>query len=145
MWLLFSSCGVLVSYSLVVVCRLLSSCGEGSSAAISEGSPLSLQCAGPPYCDWGTHLYFPKCDSSLGMVSGGMVSPFCQWILLNSSGVLLFSCGCGLGAPLSFQWSLLLGCDGGLGRGCLSSFGTKYSSKILLWLLLSTYEGPLLS
>ena len=113
-WLLFSSCGVLVSYSLVVVCRLLSSCGEGSSAAISEGSPLSLQCAGPPYCDWGTHLYFPKCDSSLGMVSGGMVSPFCQWILLNSSGVLLFSCGCGLRAPLEFQWPLLLGGDGWL-------------------------------
>ena len=101
--LLFSSCGVLVAYSLVVVCRLLSSCGEESSAAISEGSPLSLQCAGPPYCDWGTHLYFPQSDSFLGMVSGGMVSPCGLWLLSNSSGVLLFSCGCGLGAPLELQ------------------------------------------
>ena len=115
---------------------------RGSSAAISEGNPLSLQCVRPPYCCCGTHLYFPQSDSSLCMVSGGMVSPCCRCLLLNSSGIL-FSCGCGLGAPLELQWPLLLGGDGSLWRGLLASFDTQCFSHIFAWMLLSACEGLL--
>ena len=66
--------------------------------------PLELEVA---------HLYLPHSDSSLGMMSVRIPSHCCRWLLL-SGGVLLLSCGCGLRAPLRFQWSLLLGCDEGL-------------------------------
>ena len=144
-WLLFSSCGVLVTCSLVVMCRLLSSLWWGALQLQYQGSPLSLQCAGPPYCGWGTHLYFLQSDSSLGMVSGVMVSPCGWWLLLNSSGILLFSCSCGPEAPLELQWSLFLGGDGWLWRGFLSSFGTWCSSQSFAWMLLSACEGLLSS
>ena len=63
-----------------------------------------------------THLYLPHSDSSLCMMSVHILSHCRRWLLLSGR-VLLLSCGCGLGASLSFQWSLLLGCDGGLFRG----------------------------
>ena len=45
MWLLLCSCGVLVGYSLVLVCGLFLVMVWVSLFAISEGSPLSLQWA----------------------------------------------------------------------------------------------------
>ena len=52
------------------------------------------------------HLYLPHSDSSLGMMPVRIFSHY-RWRLLLSGGVLLLTCGCGLGAPLGFKWSLL--------------------------------------
>ena len=73
----------------------------------------------------------PQSDSSLGIISGHILL-YCGLRLLSCvSGILLLSCDSGLGAPLEFQLSLLLYSDGWLCRVVLSSFGTRFSSKIL--------------
>ena len=114
-----------------------------SLVATSEVSPLSLQCAKAPlyYCGGVAHQYLPQCDSSLGMMYGGIFLHCVQRIFSSSGGVLFLSFGHGLGAFLEFQWSLLLGCDGHLYRWVLSSQNNRFSSQILGWLLLSTCEG----
>ena len=58
-----------------------------------------------------THLYLLHNDSSPDVMSVHILSHCRRWLLLSGR-VLLLSCGCGLGAPLGFQWSLLLGRDG---------------------------------
>ena len=90
-----------------------------SLVATSEVSPLSLQCAKAPlyYCGGVAHQYLPQCDSSLGMMYGGIFLHCVQRIFSSSGGVLFLSFGHGLGAFLEFQWSLLLGCDGGSAEG----------------------------
>ena len=58
-----------------------------------------------------THLYLLHNDSSPDVMSVHILSHCRRWLLLSGR-VLLLSCGCGLGAPLGFQWSLLLSRDG---------------------------------
>ena len=79
---------------------------------------------------WGAHLYLLWSDSTLGMISGGILWRSGQWFLSSSAGVLLLSFGNGLVDLLKFQWSFLLGYDWGLCTGVLSSFDTRYSSHI---------------
>ena len=93
----------------------------------------------------GLHLYLPQSNSCLGTISGCILSHCGLWLLLSIVGVLLLSCGRGLRAPLKLQWSLLLYCDGGLCKKVLSSIGTRFSSQILAWLLLSLCDGLLSS
>ena len=86
-----------------------------SLVATSEGSPLSLQLSGASCLAVvvGPHLYLPQSDSSLGTISGHILLHCGLWLLSSIGGILLLSCGIGLGAPLKFQLSLLLCCDGG--------------------------------
>ena len=87
----------------------------------------------------------PQSDSSLGIISGHILL-YCGLRLLSCvSGILLLSCDSGLGAPLEFQLSLLLYSDGWLCRVVLSSFGTRFSSQICVWLLLFICEDLLSS
>ena len=125
---------------------------KGSLVAISEGSPLSLHCAGSSFLVvvGVAHLYLLQSDTSLGMTSRSqcIVSHCGQWFLSSSGRIPLLSCGSRLGASLELQWPLILGCDGGLCRGVLSSFGIRCSSPsgwflTLVWFLLSTCEGLL--
>ena len=122
MWLLLSSSGVLVGCSIVVVCWVLSSYGEGlfSCNIFSESSLIAVFRGLLSFLVGGSHLYLSESDFSLGMVSGSILSHCGRWLFSSSGRVLPLSCGSGLCAPLYLQWSLLLGCDGGLFRGSLS-------------------------
>ena len=87
----------------------------------------------------------PQSDSSLGTISGHILS-YCGLQLLSSiTGILLLSCDSEIMAPLELQLSLLLYSDGLLCRVVLYSFGTRFSSQIFVWLLLSISEGLLSS
>ena len=113
-----------------------------SLVAVSEGV-LSLQCAGASFLVVGRRslLYLLQSDSSLGVISEGILSHHVWWLLSSKGGVLLLSCGSGLRVPLELQWSLLLGCDEGPLQGCLLFFWQgRYSSQILAWIILSTCE-----
>ena len=113
-----------------------------SLVAVSEGV-LSLQCVGASFLVVGGRslLYLPQSDSSLGVISEGILSHHVWCLLSSKGGVLLLSCGSGLRVPLELQRSLLLGCDEGPLQGCLLFFWQgRYSSQILAWIILSTCE-----
>ena len=102
-----------------------------------------MQCAGASFLVVGRRslLYLLQSDSSLGVISEGILSHHVWWLLSSKGGVLLLSCGSGLRVPLELQWSLLLGCDEGPLQGCLLFFWQgRYSSQILAWIILSTCE-----
>ena len=140
--LLLSSCGVLMGYSLVAVCGLLSSYGEELfSCNIYGESSLSLQYAGASFLVvvvGGAHLYLPHSDFSLCIISGAILSHCVHWHLLRSSGVLLLSCSSGTRVPLELQWAFLLGCHGGLCRGSSlfwhAVFLTRFSMLLSFYL-----------
>ena len=91
---------------LVVACGLFSSYGEGLfSCNICGEFSLIAMCRGlHSCCGGGAYLYLPQTDFSLHITSGGGLLSHCGWwLLLRSSGVLLLTCGTGLGAPLELQ------------------------------------------
>ena len=94
---------------LVVACGLFSSYGEGLfSCNICGEFSLIATCRGLfSCCGGGALLYLPQSDFSLCITFGGLLS-HCGWSLLSrSGGVLLLTCGTGLGAPLKLPWTLL--------------------------------------
>ena len=90
-----------------MVCGLFSSYGEGLfSCNICGEFSLIAMCRGlHSCCGGGAYLYLPQSDISLHITSGeGVLLSHCGWWLLSrSGGVLLLTCGTGLGAPLELQ------------------------------------------
>lgn len=145
LWGLLSSCGVLVGSSLVVV-------GFSSPAVMSEGTPLSLRCAGGllTSCSGASSLFaveglISRCTvwvvGRWGAASVIVASGFSRVAVESSSQVmagnlgLLSSCG---GAS---SW-VVMGAPWG---GVFSTFGARCSSLILVWFLLSSCAVLLLS
>ena len=99
---------------------------SGSLVAISSVSPLSLQCSGASFHFWWGGLIYICCRVTPSRYAvWGILYHCAWWLLLNSSGVLLLIVAVDLGL-LDLHWGLLLGCDGGLFRGVLSSLGTVF-------------------
>ena len=128
--LLLSSCALLVGYSLVVVCGLFSSYGEGLFSCNIYGElSLIAMCRGLlSCCGGGAHLNFPQSDFSLCIMSGGLLSHCGWWLLLRSGGVLCLTWALASG--------LLLSCSGSSSKvvmrgseGVFSSFGTGCSYR----------------
>ena len=126
MWLLLSSSGVLVGCSIVVLCWLLSSYGEGLfSCNIFSESSLIAMFRGLLSFLVGGFIYICCRVTPSRYAVWGILYHCAWWLLLNSSGVLLLIVAVDLGL-LDLHWGLLLGCDGRLFRGVLSSLGTVF-------------------
>ena len=144
MWLLLSSCGLLVGYSLVTVCGLFSSYGEGLFSCNIYGElSLIAMCRGLlSCCGGGAHLNFPQSDFSLCIMSGGLLSHCGWWLLLRSGGVLCLTWALASGLLLSCSGSsskvVMRGSEGGL-----LFFWHWMFLQVLAWLFLSTCEGLL--
>ena len=100
MWLLLSSSAVLVGCSIVAVCWVLSSYGEGlfSCNIYSESSLIAMFRELLSFLVGGfIYICFRVTPSKYAV--WGILLLCAQWLLWSSSGVLLLCCGSELGAP----------------------------------------------